>query len=470
MKNKLKYFIGDTVIFGAASSINKAVSLLMFPILIASLSEEHYGLYDYFNVVVSFSVIAITFGFDSGLARFYYNSDDKDYREGLLTTVLLLHVVVYCIQLVLTYYVLQLFIDLNKTGLEFYLIQLNIFFQLFIGFFLNLFRWAKERLKFVFISIGLVLSLAIVFILLKYNATLDLAISLRALTAVNGFYFLLGVFLFNRQYSLKWTFIDLRKLILYSIPLGLIGVLSSLIIPFERSLILSKFSELELTKYTIAYKIGIVITLGINAFHSAWGPYVLSKDLSDKNELKFIDSIIKYFLLIFITLGIAISALSPYVIDYFTKVSMDGVYPLIFLISLVFVSRGLGWIFETTQAVYKSSKYIFYSTVIYSLSTIFFISMLIRPFGLLGVGLALLYGQLIKVVIDFYTSRKFVRLFSSDFRSLLYLVCVICSQTIMVFFINEKNWILNHVLMFSISLICFYFLFNHKIYFLKHEK
>lgn len=471
MKKNLKSFLGDTIVYGVVASLNKAISLLLFPLLVVSLSETEYGLYDYFNVLVAFFVIGLTFGFDSGLARFYYNSNDKSYRDGLVTAVLILHILFFIFQFIFSFFAYRYVKKILNNEIDFFLLQINILFQLFIGFSLNLFRWSKERLKYIVISVGILVLLSCSLFYLKNHGLLDLHIALYALTIVNGFFFILSLFFVKGAFVFQKSFIDLKKLVIYSIPLGIIGVLSSFTAPFERTIILSKFSELELTKYSIAYKIGIIITLGINAFHSAWGPFVLSRNLSAEGDLRFIDNLMKYFLLMSVLISIVISGLSPHFIAIFTNVNLISVFPLIFLISLVFICRGLGWIFETSQTINKSSKYLLVSTIIHSFLTLGLIIFLSNLFGLLGIAFALLFGQLIKILFDFFISRKFGQLFPSDSKALIYLVIIIFTQCIHVFYMNQKNWLASHLLMFLFSLLCFFLLFYFpKIFKIKNAK
>lgn len=446
MNLDIKNFLGDSIIYGLSGGLNKVISILLFPLLIATLSESEYGLYDYFVVTTAFAIIAITFGLDSGLARYYYNDESQEYRSGLIANVLILYLLIYSFQFIALYYFFWFQTILHtSTEISFFDFQINLFFSLIISFSLNLLRWTHRKLGFVVISMGILLVQLVVYYTLSQFFQLNLYAAIKILTVINGGFFLISLIFIRNIFSFKINFKDRKELIYYSIPLGLMGILASFSAPYERTIIANNFDEIMLTKYAVISKLGILITIAINAFHTAWGPFILSRDINSKEIRILANKLMEYYVLIGLLIIWTISLLSPYIIPIFTEIELDDYYGIVALISLTFLMRGLGWLFDTAQIVNKSSKFGLVGSIIQTVLLLLLLKILANNFGLHGIVYALFIAQFVRLVYDWKVSRQWERIFKVDLYSIAFIVCFTITIYFLILNSSKLNWFENHI-------------------------
>lgn len=457
MNKNVKIFIGDSFVYGISSALNKVIGIILFPLLITQLGENEFGLYDYYLVSTSFAVIAITFGFDSGLARFYYNEDSLKYRNGLITNVLILNTSFYILQFILFLFFRKDTLFGQDGKLDFYFFQINLFFQLGIGFALNLLRWSQRKTGFVIVSVGTLLFQLIIFYLVSHYHGLDLINAIAILLSVNGVFFVISLFFVFRVFSFDLVFKDLLELILYSLPLGVIGVLASFSPTYERSLVINFFNESVLTKYSIISKMGILITIAINAFHSAWGPFILSRDIYSKEIQEIANKLLVNYVRFGLVFVLFVSLVTPSLIRFFTEIALEEYFELVLLISFVFLMRGLGWLFDTAQILNKSSKYSLIGSLIQSTIVFLSLSWSAREFSLHGVVHVLVVAQLVRLLYDWYISRRWQRVFTLDMEALGLILWGGGAFYFSIVWVNSCTWVESHFYAFLAFLAgCFF--------------
>ena len=82
-KFNLKIFslIKDSFIYGIASSFSKLLNLLSIFLLLSYFTVDDFGIIDFYLTIIFAFTTFLSFGLDSGVARFFYNYDDLIYKK-----------------------------------------------------------------------------------------------------------------------------------------------------------------------------------------------------------------------------------------------------------------------------------------------------------------------------------------------------------------------------------------------------
>ena len=198
---------------------------------------------------------------------------------------------------------------------------------------------------------------------------------------------------------------------------------------------------------------GILVTIVINAFHSAWGPFILSRDI---NTLEVRDSANR-LLINYVRFGLALvlflSLIGPIMIGYFSEVVLDDYFNLVILISLTFLLRGLGWLYDTAQIVNKSSKFSLFGALIQSAIVFSLLSWSAREFSLHGLVHVVLVAQLVRLLFDWGVSRRWERIFTLDLEALCLIIWGGLAFYFCIVWVNSFSWLESHLYAFLLTLI-----------------
>jgi O-antigen/teichoic acid export membrane protein len=85
LKGRLHFLLRDATLYGGAAAISKAFALITFPLLARHFSVEEYGVLDYFLVLGSLLAIFFIFGQDSAVARYFYEYEETETRQQLIS-------------------------------------------------------------------------------------------------------------------------------------------------------------------------------------------------------------------------------------------------------------------------------------------------------------------------------------------------------------------------------------------------
>lgn len=89
-------FLKHFTIIGMGSFIAMALGLLTTPIITRIVDPGEYGQYSIYTMYVSIAQMVICLGLDQALVRFFYESDERSFKRGLLWKCVWLPIVVSC--------------------------------------------------------------------------------------------------------------------------------------------------------------------------------------------------------------------------------------------------------------------------------------------------------------------------------------------------------------------------------------
>ncbi|HMO18892.1 MAG TPA: oligosaccharide flippase family protein [Oligoflexia bacterium] len=408
-KNRLKFLFKDTFLYGVSTSLSRAVSLITFPLLARSFSVEEYGLIDLFLFFSSFLAIFLVFGQDSAVARFFYEYKDEENRKQLISQSLAIQFLLILIVLPSVYFFSSAISSLlsvhEKAETIFLLNLLQVPCMVLVNFSQNLLKWTFSRKKFLFISLGSVFSymmlivIGILYLKMEVEGVFICALISQIVFGVTGIFFI------KKWLVIPKNFYFLKDLVPYAIPFGIICALSSFMPTVERSLVDSFLGATELGLYAAGAKVAMLLTLVIQAFQTAWGPFSLSIH-KEADAAKTYNVVLKVFAALVCVSVFFLSAFAEPVINILASDRFSGASIVVFPLAMGLAIQSIGWITEIGIGLSKKSYLNLYSYFAFFVFTLGGIYILAPHMGILGVGIAVMLGQIVKSIIATYFSFR----------------------------------------------------------------
>lgn len=406
---RLKFLMKDSLIYGSAAAISKAFGLISFPLIAKTLSVSDFGFYDYLISLVVFITLLIQFGQDSSIARFYYEYEDKEKRQKFISQSLFFQLFCFIIFLIVIFTsseYIEKYILLEK-GYDnvLLLLAINIPFQLLISFSQNILRWSFKRNEFLFMSLAYTFFQTLLIVLLIVYDFMSVINLFSVYIICNIIFASFGLFFIRKYIVIIYDYKGFKEILFFALPYGLISLLTALSSTLERNLTHNFLGENALGFYAAAFKIAILISLIVNAFHTAWGPFSLSL-YKDKNVIKTYNLVLKGFTLIILISNLLLTIVSPIIIKILATQKYLSVVNLVFPLALAVGIRGISWITEIGITISKKSYLSIISHSVQFFSTIILIILFSNNFGLIGVAISVLVGQILRSVIESYCAQK----------------------------------------------------------------
>ena len=212
-----------------------------------------------------------------------------------------------------------------------------------IGYSQNILKWTFQRNQFIFMYIGNSISnLFLIFYLIKFTNHFSIENVLLIYMIIRIIFSGVGVYLIRSWFYKNIKFEILKKIILFSIPFGLIGIIIVFLPVIERTFILNFFGSFNLGLYSAATKIAIFVLLPIEAFNLAWHPLALSlhKNLDSHVIYNFVS---KFYILIMSFVCILVTAASPLFFALISKNGYSSSSILVFSLSMTLVLEHFFW-------------------------------------------------------------------------------------------------------------------------------
>ncbi len=405
---RLQFLLRDVTLYGGAVAISKAFALITFPLLARHFSVEDYGVLDYFLVLGSLLAIFFIFGQDSAVGRYFYEYEETDTRQQLISSSLVFQLSGLVLFLPLLWigseWLTGILIAAPARVLLFKIVLLQLPFLLLINFSQNLLKWTFSRARFLTMSLGYTVvhaSLLVVAVLVDVGIEGVLVVSLATSTGFGA----LGLFFVRKWLACPKDFGRLREMLPFAIPYGFISVIGSFLPMLERTLAESLLGAASLGLYAAGTKIAMLIGLFVSAFHVAWGPFSLSL-YKQAHAAQTYNWVFKLFALAVCLAVLALTLLAPPIIVLLATDRYIGAVVVVFPLAMGLAIQATSWITEIGIGISKRSHLSLYAYGLAILVTLAGILVLTPIFGLLGVGLGVLSGQIAKAVASSWMAQQ----------------------------------------------------------------
>jgi len=409
LKGRLQFLLRDATLYGGAAAISKAFALITFPLLARHFSVEEYGVLDYFLVLGSPLAIFFIFGQDSAVARYFYEYEETDTRQQLISQSLVFQLSGLVLFLPLLWigseWLTGFLIAAPERVLLFKIVLFQLPFLLLINFSQNLLKWTFARERFLTMSLGYTVvqaSLLVVAVLVFYVGIAGVLVVSLATSIVFG---ALGLFFVRKWLARPRDFSRLREMLPFAIPYGIICVAGAFSPTLERTLTDSLLGAESLGLYAAGTKLAMLIGLFVSAFQIAWGPFSLSlyKQADSGHTYNWV---FKLFALAVCLAALTLTLLAQPLIVLLATDRYIGAVVVVFPLAMGLGIQATSWISQIGISISKRSQLSLYAYGVAILVTLAGILLLSPIFGLLGVGLGVLLGYIATAVIASWLAQQ----------------------------------------------------------------
>lgn len=408
LSGRLKFLAKDSVIYGGAAAVTRAMGLVTLPLLARHFSVEDYGLIDLFTVVANVVALLIVFGQDSAVARYYYDGNDPAYRKRVVGQSLFIQLVVATIAVPVLFALREPIAGAlhgnEEARLLLALVILQAPFLAVSNFASNLLKWTFRRARYLLVSLGqvalnLVLLAAGIFVLdMDVTGVFVIALGCQVLFAA------VALWLVRDMIGWPLPAVHVGSLLFYAAPLGVIAGLSAFVPLLERALVAGLLGELDLGLYAVGTKIAMMLMLLVQAFQMAWGPFSLAIHRETDAAATY-SAVLIGFTVAILAAALALSAMAGPLIAVLASGRYEAAASLVFPLALALAVQGIGWITEIGISLAKRSYLQIPGYLAYLVVTVGAIYTLTPPLGLSGVAVGVLLGQVAKVAVSTVLSQ-----------------------------------------------------------------
>jgi O-antigen/teichoic acid export membrane protein len=191
----------------------------------------------------------------------------------------------------------------------------------------------------------------------------------------------------------------------FAIPYGVVCVAGAFSPTLERTLTESLLGAESLGLYATATKLAMLIGLLATAFQTAWGPFSLSL-YKQADAGQTYNWVFKLFSLTVCLAALALTLLARPLIVFLATDRYIEAAVVVFPLAMGLAIQATSWITEIGIVLSKRSHLSLYAYVVAIFFTLAGILLLTPIYGLLGVGLGFLSGQIAKAVAASWLAQQ----------------------------------------------------------------
>ncbi len=442
MGSQLKKLAGQTAVYGLSSIIGRLLNYLLVPLYTRLFAPEIYGIVTELYAYVTFLLILLTYGMETGFFRF---AQDKNIFDKVYSSILTSLAVTSTSFIVL----LLVFLQPVANVLQY---QANPEYILWMGLIVAVdafiaVPFAKLRLQnkawkfavFKLVNIGVNIGLNLYFLLLcpklaisnpdsvfltVYSPNIGVGYVFIANLAANVLTLLM---LLPEIFNVKFSFdkVLLKKILIYAAPLLIAGFAGMINETIDRVLLkhlvadhLNPMEQLGI--YGANYKLAILMTLFIQMFRYAAEPFFFNNK-NEENARELYAKATKYFiicgLLIFLGVMFYIDIIKFFIdVDYHEGLK---VVPILLLANLFL---GVFFNFSIWYKLNDMTKYGAYLAIFGAVITVVLNVILVPIYGYVGSAWATLICYFSMMLLSFYWGQKYYRVPYDMKNAIFYLV------------------------------------------------
>tara|TARA_Y100000768_G_C23988997_1_gene690844 strand:+ start:3479 stop:4900 length:1422 start_codon:yes stop_codon:yes gene_type:complete len=440
MKNRL---LNNTSYYFAISFLPSLIGLFTMPIYTRLLSTEGYGTLALVNVYIEMLSIVMSFQLYSAVGRLYFDFMQKNlirYYSTLVNTILFVSVTLLLILIFKGSTLVNLLFQSNVEYFPAFLIgSIIACLQLPIAITTAFFRVEHQAKDLaIIIIIGLVIGTATG---LYFVITLKLGIIGVVLSRLlaSTFIFFAQFIYYIKFYSLIIDLLILKTNIRFALPI-IPHALGGYLFMYSDKLILEKYVSISLVGvYAVADTIARVFKSFVNAFSTTFYPVFIEKCKISISEGK--DLVYEVSRSWFVVLGVSFyffSILTKPVIFILTTEEFYYAQNIIPVLAFAYLLRGV-YIFPVNTFYFtKKTSFLSLVTIMSGIINIFLNILIIPNYGIDGAVLSTLFSFTLNL-IAFQFLSKFTFIIKYDKSGVLFLISVVLSTFVIIYFFNFKN-------------------------------
>lgn len=325
MRSNIVTFFKSFLIYGVSSVFGKIIPIILLPIIVKIMPNANYlGINDLLNAYSLFISFIILCGLNDAIARLYYENEDKNYKNSLISTTLYLNLLLFCIFFLLS------ILFLEKIQILIYGERNIIIYWLFLLMVLS------NSIYFIFIQVLKMENYSKAFLKINIIAPI-ISYSFSIILLVNKYYIValpVGFIMSKIAGSLYCWYITKDRYSFYFFDIKLVPKLLKIgvaLMPtyllfwgfssIDRLMIANFLGNESVGIYGVAAKLAMISGIVNSAFTNVWQYFTFS-NMKDKNHTNMISDFFK----IIITLINAILAFAILFNEFLFSILFDKVY------------------------------------------------------------------------------------------------------------------------------------------------
>lgn len=456
MLQDIKNTIRQSAVYGLSRVSTKLIAFILLPLITLNFTVSEFGVYVLTESLWQIFWAVFSFGFESGIIRWYIDIKDPNKRKIFLFSVysflfvfnFLLIIVIYFFSPQLSQLVYE-----SVSYSKFIIYSALIAFVEAFSFVIFLQLRIEEKVKAysALAILSTVISLILQVYFLQYSQIKLEGIFISKIIAP------LLIIVILLPYIIKHLQIGFDKLLIaallkYSFPIMVAGLILTLVNQIDRYILASLTDLKNVGIYGLANSISGLVNFLIVS------PFVLSftviswKKLNDDNAKRFYTKSITYIFLSIIYVSMFIALFTPHLIKVFTMKTdywTAAIYVPWVILAMPFY--GIHFVGVFSFYVTKKTKYVFYSYTIALIANIVLNLIFIPLFGIYGAAIVNLFSFVLLTVAIYIFSRKNYYFGYEWFKILKMLLCYLILVFPFFYFTFENRT-------FEIALKCIAFI------------
>lgn len=451
-----KFLAKHSIIYGIGNFMGRIVSFLLIPVYTRFLSPHDYGIKELVALSTDVIGILLATSISSAIYRFYFEYEDTKERNEVISTAIIaigiiglaaLSGLYFCTDFMATY-----ILDNSNLNYFFMISFTSMWFQSLNNIGYNYLRANQQSLKFVGLSFAkmiVTISLNIYTVCILKIGVLGILISTLTTSILVNFLFMIPLVI---RIKLRFSLTKFKEMIKFGLPV-VPSQLGAFVVHLSDRYFLKAYSSIsDAGLYSLGYRFGVLPANFISEpFNQTWQPRRFELYKQDESE-KIFGRIFTYFLCLIVFAGLGVSVLTKDLLMIVADPKFWPAYrvvPIIVLASTVF---SLHYHLNMGILIAKKTKYLAYI----NFSNAFLITglnfWLIPRYGVFGAAYATLFAFLYKIVLTYYFSSRYYKIFF-EVNRILKISLAACILYFFTLFLNFGSPYFSFTIKLSIVLL-----------------
>ncbi|MBI2873251.1 MAG: polysaccharide biosynthesis C-terminal domain-containing protein [Chloroflexi bacterium] len=405
----LSKILRDSVVYGLSNGIGRLSAFITAPILTRIFVPADYGVIDAVMVSTGLFVLLIGLNLDSGMVRYYYDSDERRAQHDIANTSfwggLALGVGLTAVALPFAASFSQALFKTTEHAHLVRLALLSIPFTLLSHHFQTVLQIQKRPRAFLAmtsVTVGLSLALTLTLVVgLRWGLTgMMTTVLISAVGTAVGYFALL-----RPVYRLGYSRTNLKRLLHYCLP-AMPGVGLNWIMRYSNRFFMLQFTATTgLGLYAIGDRVAQLLLLAMMAFQTAWRPYAMSM-IRDEGARGFYARAFSLYVVLFALAAGAISLFAREALMLFAPQAYLGAQAVIGILCLSLLVQSAANQLGMGINIAAKTHLVSIAIAIGAAVTTALNFTLIPQVGIAGAAAALLAGQLASCAFMYWQAQR----------------------------------------------------------------
>lgn len=413
LKNPLGQLTTNSVVYGVSLLLQRLVGLLLLPFFTSVLNTSDYGVLSIISILSVLLIGILNLGTNNSISILYFEEVETSLRSGVIWsaifTLIINCLIIVSVLWIVTPYICNFIFESEHYNTLIRLAFLNLFITVVTEPFLLYLKMNNRANFFVLLNISIfcvVTSLSIWLILYQQVGVIGIIVS----QCIGSSLLLILLFI---TVAKELTFFFEKRLMFLLVKIGFPSIIGSfatlLLVSTDRWFIKYFLGLDQLGIYSLGLSMGMVMSLIMGAFDTAWSPFFTSYINKREEAKKLFGKVFLYYVLFMGMITLLFFAFAkPLVIFLLSSPFLDA-YLVIGLVAASQAIYGAYLILGAGLFLEKKLLYLSAFKWIAAFINIGFCLILTPKYGISGTAFSMLIGYVSLLPMCFYASNRELR-------------------------------------------------------------